>query len=264
MLHLESQSVDAVAADVVYHRSCYKHYTNPTVLKQFRDLPEELGCCYTNAYSILFEEMESSVLAGTKVVFMPDLRGRFTSLLAEQGVHNLQYRTEKVKRHLRHQFGDRLEFYQPESRATPCMAYAAHLPAAKIAELLQDEQKSQGGILTLSDEDTSEAAHNEADFWNSSSSHMDDTNGSTVAQSNFGDPVSDVYHAALYLRHEVLAMATPPLPSSTGDLFTRTTEVPNLLYNFLVWLLHSDFSTTSISEHKVSGVPPEVHCGFSQ
>ena len=43
------------------------------------------------------------------------------------------------------------------------MVYAAHLPAAKIAELLQDEQKSQGVILTVSDEDTSEAGHNEAE-----------------------------------------------------------------------------------------------------
>ena len=61
----------------------------------------------------------------------------------------------------------------------------------------------------MSDEDTSEAGHNEADSWNASGSDMNDTNGSIVAPSNIGDPVSGVYHAALHLQHEVLAMATP-------------------------------------------------------
>ena len=78
------------------------------------------------------------------------------------------------------------------------MVYATHLPAAKIAELLQDEQKSQGSILTLSDEDTSEAEPNEADSWNASGSHLDGGNGSNVTPPNIGDPVSEVYHAALY------------------------------------------------------------------
>ena len=73
------------------------------------------------------------------------------------------------------------------------MVCAAHLPAAKITELIQDKNKSQCGILTSSDENTFRADRNEADYWNASSSHMDDTNGSIVAPSNIGDPFPDVY-----------------------------------------------------------------------
>ena len=56
-------------------------------------------------------------------------------------------------------------------------------------------------------------------------------------------------------------MVATPWPSPTGDLFEGTTEVPNLLYNFLVWLIHGDFTTASILEHKTSGASPEVHDG---
>ena len=89
-----------MAADIVHHRSCYQEYLNPKKLKRFEDLPEELTTGYTKAYALLFEELETSVLKGTKVAFLPDLRNRFTYLLRQQGEENDVYRTEKVERYL--------------------------------------------------------------------------------------------------------------------------------------------------------------------
>ena len=89
-----------MAADIVHHRSCYQEYLNPKKLKRFEDLPEELTTGYTKAYALLFEELETSVLKGTKVAFLRDLRNRFTYLLRQQGEENDVYRTEKVERYL--------------------------------------------------------------------------------------------------------------------------------------------------------------------
>ena len=66
--------MDAVAADVVYHRSC-KEYTHPTSLKKSKDLPEELTGGYSKAYELLAGEIKlrSTILERTKVAFLPDL-----------------------------------------------------------------------------------------------------------------------------------------------------------------------------------------------
>ena len=50
----------------------------------------------------------------------------------------------------------------------------------------------------------------------------------------------DVYHAALFLRQEVLALRTPPRLASATGLISATPDVPNLLYNFLAWLMYGD------------------------
>ena len=89
--------MDAVAADVMYHRSCYKEFTDSCVLKKLEDTAEEMGDSYAEAYAQLFAEVESSVLTGKKVELMPRLRTRFIALLADLGVNNEDYRTEKVK-----------------------------------------------------------------------------------------------------------------------------------------------------------------------
>ena len=86
------EGLDAVAADVVYHRSCYKEYTNPTSLKKFKDLPEELTGGHSKAYEQLAGEIRSTILEKTKVAFLPDLRDRFVQLLAEQGGERPTYR----------------------------------------------------------------------------------------------------------------------------------------------------------------------------
>ena len=57
----------------------------------------------------------------------------------------------------------------------------------------------------------------------------------------------DVYHAALFLRQEVLALRTPPRLASATGLISATPDVPNLLYHFLAWLMYGDVSSTSTS-----------------
>ena len=55
LLHLESSCVDGVAADLVYHRSCYKTFTNSGDLKMSEDSEQELGDAYTYTFNQLVD-----------------------------------------------------------------------------------------------------------------------------------------------------------------------------------------------------------------
>ena len=123
--------MDAVAADVMYHWSCYKEFTDSCALKKLEDTEEKMGDSYAQAYAQLFAEVESSVLTGKKVVLMPRLRTHFIALLADLGINYEEYRMEKVKQHLQKRFGDRfgdrLEFYQAPNRSLPCVVLIPNL-----------------------------------------------------------------------------------------------------------------------------------------
>ena len=73
------------------------------------------------------------------------------------------------------------------------------------------------------------------------------------------DEVVDVYHAALFLCQEVLAVQTPPRSAFPADLVSTTPDVPDLLYNFLAWLMYGDTSSASISAQRCQDLPADVH-----
>ena len=53
--------MDAVAADVMYHRSCYKEFTDSCALKKLEDTAGEMGDSHAQAYALFFSEVESSL-----------------------------------------------------------------------------------------------------------------------------------------------------------------------------------------------------------
>ena len=68
LVHLEASRGNAVADDLVYHRSCYRKFK---ALKQFKHSAEEKGDAYRAAYETLFESIKLSVLEGNKIEYMP-------------------------------------------------------------------------------------------------------------------------------------------------------------------------------------------------
>ena len=179
----------------------------------------------------LTDGLEASVLKGTKVAFLPVLGERFTYLLRQQGESNNSYRyTEKVKLNLRLHFGKRVTFFQPESRSEPCMMYACcKSDTVQVAHLLEDACEGQNSGTLSSDE--------EGDTFPANASPVDVEGFSGLSTCMVSklrkDEVVDVYHAALFLRQEVLAVQPPPRPAFGVDLVSATPYVPDLLYNFL-------------------------------
>ena len=92
--------MDAAAADVKYHRSCYKEFTDSCALKKLEDTAEEMSDLNAQAYAQLFAEVESLVLIGKKLIeSMHRLHTHFIALLADLGINNEEYQTKKVKQH---------------------------------------------------------------------------------------------------------------------------------------------------------------------
>ena len=69
--------MDAVAADIMYHRSCSKAFTDSCELKKLENTAEEMGDSYSQGYAQIFSEVESSVLTGKKIEYMPMLCTHF-------------------------------------------------------------------------------------------------------------------------------------------------------------------------------------------
>ena len=134
IMQLESV-LDNVAADVLYHRSCYQAYTHPKEMRRLTDSLEEdhHSSPFQSAFQALVREIEETILNengnGVHICRMPDLRNRFALFLTREGItDHTSYRTEKLKRRLRLHFGDRLTFYRPTGRSA-CIVHAANAPA---------------------------------------------------------------------------------------------------------------------------------------
>ena len=156
-MQLESV-LDNVAADVLYHRSCYQAYTQPKELRRLTDSQEEDhdNSPFQSAFQALVKEIEETILNendnGVHICRMPDLCNRFAFFLTKEGItDHTSYRTEKLKRRLRLHFGNRLTFYQPTGRSA-CIVHAANAPAHNLAQAISSS--SFGAALDISDSAT--------------------------------------------------------------------------------------------------------------
>ena len=59
--------MDAVAVDVMFHRSYYKEFTDSNALKKLENTSEEMGDSFAQDYAQLFSDVESSVITGKKL-----------------------------------------------------------------------------------------------------------------------------------------------------------------------------------------------------
>ena len=104
-------SVDAVAAEVMYHRSCYQCYTNRKDLERLMDTEKEKSGPYDIAFTNLLQEVQDPICRGKRLFTMPVLCDHFNELVVEQGQNNPHYRAENLKRHLQKHFGEDIVFY---------------------------------------------------------------------------------------------------------------------------------------------------------
>ena len=74
LIYLEGLGVDNVAAEVVYHRSCYQELTNKYVLEHLKFTPAEKGSPYTAAFEALFSQVEQALLRNEQMLTLPAVR----------------------------------------------------------------------------------------------------------------------------------------------------------------------------------------------
>ena len=91
--------MDADAADVMFHWSCYKEFTDSCVLKKLEDKAEQRGIHTPKPMLDYFLRWNYQCLLA-KIEYMLRLCGRFFALLADMGINNEEYQRENFERHL--------------------------------------------------------------------------------------------------------------------------------------------------------------------
>ena len=74
LIYLEVLGVDNVAAEVVYHHSCYQEFTNKRVLEHVKHNLAENESPYTTAFKALFVQVEHALLEVEQVMTLSSLR----------------------------------------------------------------------------------------------------------------------------------------------------------------------------------------------
>ena len=127
-----AEDFDAVTSDVVYHRSCYRQYTNPRALKYLEDSPMECNEIYTKAINALCANIEPLLYSSKFVRTIFDICSYYNTLLGNTSIENANYRTEKLKQRLRHRFNDVIQFYRPDGFGMPDVLYGPNTPIFEV------------------------------------------------------------------------------------------------------------------------------------
>ena len=141
------------------------------------------------------------------------------------------YRTEKLKARIIKKFGEQVGFWHPKNRSKSEIIYSELLPKGQIIE-------ERIGNQQISEE-------SDIDFEND---HEKEDN-----------QAKHLYHSAKLLRGIVTDKKyTVPWPPVPDNLTENNIVIPDLLYNFLAWLLSDDNSTDPVSAQKVL-VSEKIH-----
>ena len=103
-LHMfDSGSIDIVAADFRYHRSCMTTYMNKRITGAKQQAENDP---YNDAFEKLISEIEAALFLENKVFYITTLRNQYRTYLTEHGVSNaMAYKSFCLKRRL-------LNYYQ--------------------------------------------------------------------------------------------------------------------------------------------------------
>lgn len=199
---------DPVALEVCYHKSCFRAYVNFKASQESKDSESE--------YDAAFKQLDSNVIQPNlfekhQVLHMSELKEKYIEYLQLQGVHNILYRSEKLKERIKKAYPERISFWKPRRRSQSELVYCDDVPKGLIVESVVN---------------VDENAH-DVDF----EVHDKDSN----------DDEKLLYHAAKSLRSSLLNHTTSmPWPPHASDIGPSSISLPQSVLNFLTWTLTSD------------------------
>ena len=197
LLHIEGK--DTIAMDIKYHRSCYKNYVRPKQLAKLEEQncleEDERSESYNNAFIKVKEFVGEDVFTAVKAIPMSVLMEKYTSLLAEEGIDAMAYRSSKLKNRLVRGFGTSLSFHWPLNRNQSEIVYSSEVKTGEVEEtVFMNTTSADGKQMTENDseEDLTDAQEDES---------------------------RQVYHTAKIIRSLLVNIKpTMPWPPSTEDI----------------------------------------------
>ena len=227
---------DLVAIEVKYHKSCYRNYTNAKTLERIKmknEQASEQKSIYDKAFAFdkIAKIVKDTVVDGSAIVRMSDLKRQYTAFLLDEGLDAPDYRSEKLKSRLLKRFGDDIGFWHPRYRSKSEIVFSEAIPKGQLIEetLSQQEEDDDHDFIIEVNE-------------------FDVTSEKSVI----------LFKAAKIVRKMVLEHnAEVPFPLRPENIFEENIQIPNLLYNHLAWILSGlpDYVASGL----VSQVSPQLH-----
>ncbi|KAK3869737.1 hypothetical protein Pcinc_024965 [Petrolisthes cinctipes] len=127
-------SMDLVAAEGQYHRSCYRSYTKtrPQMIPKETDSEEYPGVV-KDSFEKLFAYIREYVFENPRVIKLTELTTKLTSWMLDGGIHMVKDSTKKhVRRNLETEFGVSLQFVHDAKGKV--LVYPDNLPRDELVK----------------------------------------------------------------------------------------------------------------------------------
>ena len=152
------------------------------------------------------------------------------------GLNILGYSSEKIKNRLIKHFDDTIYFWHPRYRSESEVVFWNEVPKRQIAEaaLLSTEEKEYN-----------------ISFKDLHSNH---------------DPARNVFHCVKLLRSYIKesTLEGRKCPPSQEDVNEEAAPIPDMLYNFLGWLLSQRDECKELNKEKISTLSERMHHKWCQ
>ncbi len=206
-----TKTPDAVAGDVMYHRSCYRNfvyghshgYQHHEQKRETLSDTAKVKEIHSVAFDKLCIELQKDLHDTKNVRRMADIKARYIELLSQEGIDAPNYRTNKLKKKLVKHLGANISFSAPADKS--------------LSETVFSGAVSKGQIVEAAIQQTAESIENI------------DLNVESGESNN-------LFHTAKAMRLDLKSMDSPvPDIPTAKDLTEENIVIPDSLYNFLAW-----------------------------
>ena len=214
---------DCIAAEFLYHHSCYRNYTHGKTVANTsaaKGPTISLRETFRQAFNWLAGHIENDLFStgsAVKAIRMDCLTSKYQEKLRDLGVTS-SYRTFLLKKRIVDHFNDRVMFVR-QSVTEPESLAPATLTPPSLATVLAE-------AVTRGSAQSQETDSSDSDVFAVDEPPM--------------SMAHDIFHAALQVRSDIKAISPilPDIPHES-DLTEENASrcVPDSLYNFLAWVL---------------------------
>ena len=179
----------------------------------------------------MVRKVQEEVIEGLEILKMTDHCTFYVGQFKELGLNILGYRSGKLKNRLIKHFDDTIYFWHPRYRSELEVVFLNKVPKGQIAE---------AGLLS-----TEEKEYN-ISFKDLHSNH---------------DPARNVFHCGkLLLSHtKESTLEGMKFSPSQEDINEEAAPIPDMLYNFLGWLLSQSDECKELNKGKITTLSERMH-----
>ena len=249
------------AKGLLYHNNCYRKYSK--TYENYNDSHTQSK--FSEAFAALSKELNKVLLEEEEIISLNTINERFKCILEEQGIDSCNYQTQKLKIRMQKHFGNQIEFCQPSNKTQSLMVVSSGMSKGKLIEQVTNEHD----IVTKFEEQMPSSLNMNTPKMSKHPAHCHprncDCNNLLQGDGNKhlkpdNETYLNLYHSAKIIRHMLQqtknTIEWTPMPE---DLQEKNSNVPDMVYNFIAWIVHDDSrEVTPISEERVM-LPSSCH-----